>query len=179
MTTLQDRALLLQLARNAITLYPEEPAVETISPALQEQQGAFVSLQIKGELRGCIGRVTSLDPLFKTVARCAVDAAYSDPRFLPVSREELPLLSIEISVLGLPEPLEYENPEELLARLDPERGVMIRKGGRLATFLPQVWEQLPEKEEFLAQLCMKAGLSAEAWKEDIDVLTYPVEKFCE
>ena len=179
MITLQDRKLLLQLARNAITLYPEQPAVETISPSLQEHQGAFVTLQVKEELRGCIGRVTSLDPLFKTIARCAVDAAYSDPRFVPLKREELPHLSIEISVLGVPEPLQYENHKELLAKLNPDHGVIVRKGGRLATFLPQVWEQLPEKERFLEHLCMKAGLRAEAWKEDVEISTYPVEKFSE
>ena len=111
----------------------------------------------------------------------AINAAFRDPRFSPLKLSELGEIDIEVSVLTEPAVLEYTDSQDLMERLRPGiDGVIIRQGFATATFLPQVWEQLPDKEEFLCQLCLKAGLSAHAWrKAGVEVLTYQVQYFGE
>ncbi|HDR14856.1 MAG TPA: AmmeMemoRadiSam system protein A, partial [Desulfobacteraceae bacterium] len=113
------------------------------------------------------------------VRQNAVNAAFEDPRFPPLKKEEFDGIKIEVSVLTDPVTLEHRGGRDLLEKLQPGLdGVIIRKGGRQATFLPQVWEQLPEKETFLSHLCLKAGLPANAWSSgDLEVLTYRVQAF--
>lgn len=148
---------------------------------LKNRQGIFVTLHKKGQLRGCIGSIQPVKPLEEGVTENAVCAAFKDPRFSPLSADEFDLIDIEISLLSKPEALEFDNCTELVALLVPhQHGVIIEKDGSRATFLPQVWEQLPKCEDFLGHLCVKAGLDATAWKEKgIMVYTYCVQSFAE
>ena len=145
----------------------------------QSHCGTFVTLKIQGQLRGCIGNLTSTESIIDGVKRNAINAAFHDPRFSPLSNQELEQTKIEVSVLTEPEPLKFHDGEDLLKKLRVNvDGVIIRKGRASATFLPQVWEQLPRPEDFLSHLCMKAGLSSDAWKSsELDVMTYQVQYF--
>jgi len=147
--------------------------------ALQARLGTFVTLTKKGQLRGCIGCLEARESVIEGVEHNAVNAAFHDPRFKPVGKNELDEIEIEVSILSEPALLEYSDSQDLLAKLRPGiDGVVLRKGYHTATFLPQVWEQLPEKEEFLSHLCQKAGLSANAWQTtSLEVLTYQVQYF--
>lgn len=178
----KDRKFLLELARKAIENHPSMVDVreDALTPVMKENRGVFVTLTIEERLRGCIGYIQPIKQLYEAVRDCAVNAAYADPRFRPVSPDEFQKIRIEISVLTVPEPLEYSGPEDLLAKLTPEDGLVLKRGMHTSTFLPQVWEQLPDKTQFLEHLSMKAGLSADAWKEpDVTIETYRVEKFKE
>jgi AmmeMemoRadiSam system protein A len=145
----------------------------------QSHCGTFVTLKIHGQLRGCIGNLTSTETAWDGVKRNAINAAFHDPRFSPLTDTELDQTEIEVSILTEPRPLEYQNGQDLTKKLRVNvDGVIIRKGHASATFLPQVWEQLPQPEEFLSHLCMKAGLSSDAWKgPELEVLTYQVQYF--
>lgn len=178
--------LLLEAARKSIAEkigLPYGPKVETASevddPALKSLRGTFVTLKINDQLRGCIGNLAPEKPVLEGVKENAVNAAFHDPRFAPLSKKEFEKIQIEVSLLTKPMPLEYKDSEDLINRLRPHvDGVIIQKGPYSSTFLPQVWEQLPEKKAFLQQLCMKAGLTANAWqKGDLKVLTYQVQYF--
>ena len=144
-----------------------------------ERRGTFVTLTIGHNLRGCIGHIIPQETLFEGIKVNAVNAAFQDPRFSPLSKKEWDRVKIEISVLTDPEELPYEDAQDLLNKLRAGLdGVIIKQGYNQATFLPQVWEQLPKKEEFLGHLCMKAGLDREAWKkEKLEVSTYQVQAF--
>lgn len=148
-------------------------------PCFQKSCGTFVTLKINGQLRGCIGNLSSNDSLLSGVRRNTINAAFHDPRFAPLSASELDRIEIEISILTEPKPLNYRNTTDLLEKLRPKvDGVTICLGHASATFLPQVWEQLPEPQDFLTHLCMKAGLAADAWKNrKLDVSTYQVQYF--
>ncbi|MBU2520917.1 MAG: AmmeMemoRadiSam system protein B [Proteobacteria bacterium] len=159
---------------------------ETLEEALkedcfQEHFGTFVTLKINGQLRGCIGNITASESLKEGVKRNTISAAFHDPRFSPLRDEELEHVDIEVSILTQPEPLKYRDGDDLIAKLRVNvDGVIIQKGFAGATFLPQVWKQLPRPEEFLSHLCMKAGMSAEAWRNDkLEVKIYQVQYFDE
>ena len=180
----EDRRYLLTLARQTITHALEGrplPSVDltALSEDLRRPGASFVTLTIDGQLRGCIGSIEPRQPLALDVRENALGAAFRDPRFWPLSREELDRVHIEISVLTPPQPLHYDGPEDLLAKLRPGvDGVIIQRGWHRATFLPQVWEKLPNPREFLAHLCLKAGLPADDYlRPGLEVLTYQVEKF--
>ena len=184
--TQEEKKKLLLLARQSIELAVDGkklPALASaeLTPALRAAGAAFVTLTIAGELRGCIGSLQAFRPLVDDVRAHAVDAALNDFRFPPVGREEVPLLEIEISHLSAPQPLEYAVPAELPSLLKPNLdGVVLRDGPRSATFLPQVWEQLPDPQEFLAHLCMKMGASSDLWrKKKLQVSIYSVDEFHE
>jgi AmmeMemoRadiSam system protein A len=169
-----EKEYLLKVARHAIA---KELSIDyELGKAMKidEKAAVFVTLTIDGELRGCIGTFEASDKADKAVEKFACQAAFKDWRFGPLSKEEFPHIKIEISVLSEMKPTTYD---ELLAMFDQRPGVCLYKGGILATFLPQVWEDLPEPEEFMAQLCRKAGLSRSAWKKGMGFLTYSVEKF--
>jgi uncharacterized protein len=181
-----DRSYLLTLARESITRavgkkpLPEIP-LSSLSPELQLVGASFVTLTIQGRLRGCIGALEAYQPLAEDVREHAVAAALEDYRFPPVQAGELPALQIEISRLTPAHQLEYEDADDLLQMLHPGvDGVILREGARRATFLPQVWEQVPDKEEFLSHLCMKMGASANLWRtKKLGVQIYQVEEFHE
>ena len=148
-------------------------------PCFQMACGTFVTLKISGQLRGCIGNLASNETPLSGIRRNAVNAAFHDPRFAPLRAAELDRVEIEVSILSEPKPLSYHDGADLLKKLRPGvDGVTIGLGHASATFLPQVWEQLPEPQDFLAHLCMKAGLAAEAWeKHRLEVSTYQVQHF--
>ncbi len=141
-------------------------------PEFHEKRGVFVTLEIEGELRGCIGNIDAVYELWEAVQRNAHEAAFSDPRFPALTEEEFHKLDIEISILTVPEKSSVEKIQPI------EDGVVIQQGQYKATYLPQVWEDIPEKEQFLSSLCLKAGLEPDAWKDDkSEIYTYQVEKF--
>jgi AmmeMemoRadiSam system protein A len=148
-------------------------------PALDARCGTFVTLKIDGQLRGCIGSLTANVAIVDGVRDNAINAAFHDPRFPPLGREELDRVAIEVSVLSDPSPLAYSGGDDLCAKLRPGiDGVIIRKGYASATFLPQVWDQLPRPDQFLSHLCMKAGLPASQWQQgDLEVRVYQVQYF--
>jgi AmmeMemoRadiSam system protein A len=155
--------------------------VQLEDKAFNVTSGTFVTLKIGGKLRGCIGSLVGREPLTSGVRSNAVNAAFHDPRFRPLTNRELDRVSIEVSVLSEPQPLVYNDAADLITQLRTQiDGVTIRQGGASATFLPQVWKQLPDVEEFLSHLCTKAGLSADRWRRgDLDVETYQVQCFTE
>ncbi|MDO5673757.1 MAG: AmmeMemoRadiSam system protein A [bacterium] len=149
-------------------------------PVFQEKRAAFVTLKKRQALRGCIGSLVAVESLAASVRRNAVNAALHDSRFPPLSLEELETVQIEISVLSPPQALPYSDTNDLLRQLEPGLDGLILEGsgGSRATFLPQVWKQLPAAPDFLAALCRKAGLSAEAWKKGgISYQRYQVQSF--
>ncbi|MDD9304334.1 MAG: AmmeMemoRadiSam system protein A [Desulfobacter sp.] len=178
--------LLLKMARASIG---EKLGIQSCDPKdgdqdlgfLKEKRGLFVTLHKKGHLRGCIGTIEPVKPLGSGICENAVCAAFKDYRFPPLTEDEFSCMDIEISLLSIPEMLEYKSPEDLVQRLVPGRdGVIVEKAGCRATFLPQVWEHLPLCDAFLSQLCTKAGLGADAWqKEDLTIYTYGVQSFAE
>lgn len=157
----------------------KESEDKNLPPVLDERRGTFVTLTEHGNLRGCIGHIIPRESIIDGVRINAINAAFRDPRFRPLSPDELDKIRIEVSILTEPKTLQYEDVEDLLNKLRPGiDGVIIKKGFHEATFLPQVWEQLPRKEEFLTHLCLKAGLDGDAWRRgDLEVSTYQVQAF--
>lgn len=184
--TPDERKFLLDLARKTVvsaTSGGELPSVDAagLAEILRGARACFVTLTKNKELRGCIGSIFPEEPLYQAVISRARAAALEDPRFPPVASEELKDIEVEVSVLTIPRSLEFKSPEDLLQKLRPGvDGVVLRMGMRQATFLPQVWEQLTDKVEFLNRLAEKAGLNASAWKEPgTSVLVYQAEAFKE
>lgn len=182
----QEKSILLSLARRSIELAVNQHPLpqlnlEEYSPLLRENGASFVTLMIQGELHGCIGALEPYQPLVQDVCEHAAAAALEDYRFPPLTPVEVPLVEIEISRLTAPQPLEYDNPQDLLDRLRPNiDGVVLRDGFRRSTFLPQVWEKLPDPAAFLSQLCQKMGAPANLWRrKPLDVFLYQVEEFRE
>ncbi len=149
------------------------------SNKFSEKRGTFVTLTIDDGLRGCIGNIIPQESLLDGVKANAINAAFRDPRFKPLSGKEWEKVKIEISILTDPKPLDYSNRKDLLEKMrQGTDGVILKKGYNQSTFLPQVWEQLPDKKEFLTHLCLKAGLDGNEWeKEKLEVLTYQVQAF--
>lgn len=183
--TAEEKRFLLDLAWATLRRFVQDgrlPVVDSkaVPPRLREPWACFVTLRRRGALRGCIGTLTADQPLYLAVMENARNAA-RDPRFLPLEDWELADLTVEISVLSPPQPLEYRSPEELLQKLRPGvDGVIFQWRGARATFLPQVWEELPDPEEFLDRLCQKAGLPSKTWRQpDAKIWVYQVEKFGE
>ncbi|MBU4317308.1 MAG: AmmeMemoRadiSam system protein A [Proteobacteria bacterium] len=184
--TPEQGRLLVRLARNTIakTLgkplsHEDELEKQLAGPPFDKKCGAFVTLNKNHQLRGCIGSLSSNASVSQGVRDNALNAAFHDPRFSSLSKDELDDVTIEVSVLTEPEPLSYENAADLVSKLRPRvHGVILSKGYARATFLPQVWEQLPKPEDFLSHLCRKAGLSENEWKKSrLEVSTYQVEYF--
>ncbi|MFZ7113313.1 MAG: AmmeMemoRadiSam system protein A [Desulfatiglandales bacterium] len=182
--TEEEGRQLLSEARKTIEAALFDPKAENIpdsslSDKFSQRRGTFVTLTIDHNLRGCIGHIIPQETLVEGVRVNALNAAFRDPRFRPLSKNEWPRVKIEVSVLTDPEELPYKDAQDLLERLRPGvDGVILKKGYHQATFLPQVWEQLPDKREFLTHLCMKAGLDQDAWKKDkLDVQIYQVQAF--
>ena len=184
--TSDEKKTLLRVAREAMEYGVRSeklPALdlESMPPRLREEGASFITLTIHGNLRGCIGALEPYQPLVQDVQEHALAAALEDPRFPPVMVDELEKIEIEISRLTVPERLTYTDAEDLLAKLRPHvDGVILRDGFRRATFLPQVWEKIPDKPEFLDDLCYKMGAAPDTWRyKALEVLTYQVEEFHE
>ena len=180
---------LVQVARRTITAKLDTldeagkvvPDRDLADPAFREKRGTFVTLKTKGQLRGCMGCLTPSETILEGIQRNAINAAFNDPRFPALTLIELDQAAIDISILSNPLELEYSEGSDLLEKLRPTiDGVIINKGLARATFLPQVWEQLPRTEDFLAHLCRKAGLSLDEWKKgELGVSIYQVQYFHE
>jgi hypothetical protein len=146
--------------------------------ALAEPGATFVTLYRAGKLRGCIGTVTAWRPLGEDVRANAMAAAFRDPRFPPLLQDEFPGLAVEVSLLDPPQPLPAADEREALTQLRPGiDGVVLECGRHRATFLPQVWDQLPDPLDFLAALKRKAGLAERYWGDDLRLARYEVRKF--
>jgi len=177
-----DGSVLLRLARDAIAgqfgMTVEAP--DTSAPWLQHPGATFVTLTQAGRLRGCIGSLEAHRPLWQDVRANAVAAAFRDPRFAPLTAEELPATRIEVSLLSPQQPMPFSSEADALAQLRPGvDGVVLEYGRHRGTFLPQVWEQLPTREEFLAHLKLKAGLPARFWDDAMRLSRYTVDKWQE
>jgi AmmeMemoRadiSam system protein B/AmmeMemoRadiSam system protein A len=145
---------------------------------LREKRASFVTLKQDGALRGCIGTLVASRTLVEDVAHNAHGAAFADKRFAPVTTDEVPQLAIGISVLSTPEPLAFNSEKHLISRIRPAiDGLILAEGNRRGTFLPSVWETLPEPREFLRQLKKKAGLAPDYWSEKIRMQRYTTESF--
>jgi hypothetical protein len=162
------KAFLLKLARDNVeasvkglpAVVPSDPPAMT-----KESRGCFVTLTKHGSLRGCIGYIEPIKPLFDAVIDNAKNAALEDPRFTPVAPNELSEIRIEVSVLTKPEPVEYKNSDDLLSKIVAGvDGLILTQGYHQSTYLPQVWEQLPDKVQFLENLSMKGGMPPDGWK---------------
>jgi len=176
------KKVLLAMARQSLESSVKQELFipqDTIPPALLDYSGCFVTLTVKGVLRGCIGDIEPIKPLYQAVIDNAKNAALSDPRFPQVTPAELAAINVEVSVLTPPQKLAVSGADDLLSRLVPGRdGVILTDGVHLSTFLPQVWEQLPDKVQFLEQLSLKARMPKDAWKR-VEVKTYRVIHFSE
>lgn len=178
------KQFLLKLARQTLEHYFATGKMLEVSVSdgeLNEKRGTFVTLTKNGLLRGCVGHIEPMQEIYKDVIENALAAAFEDNRFLPLKKEEMKDIEIEISVLTNPKQLIYSSPDDLLNKLQPLRdGVIIEKGRYGATYLPQVWEDLSDKEDFLSSLCEKAGMPADEWRSGkLKVLTYQAGVFSE
>jgi uncharacterized protein len=162
------QAFLLKLARDNVNASVKglAPVVPNDPPALtKEDRGCFVTLTKRGSLRGCIGYIEPIMPLYKAVIENAKNAALEDPRFTPVAPHELSDIRIEVSVLTKPEAVEYKDSADLIGKIVAGvDGLILTNGYHQSTYLPQVWEQLPGKVQFLENLSVKGGMPPDGWK---------------
>ncbi len=169
---------LLELARKCLEHHFSGDKLEVpedIKKKFSENQACFVTLTENGGLRGCIGSLESRQELWKDVIENTLNAAFRDSRFLPLYSYELGKIKIEISVLNIPKKINFKDSDDLLNKIDKKMGLILKKAFYSATFLPQVWDEIPSKQEFLEHLSRKAGLDKDAWK-DAEILFYRVEK---
>ncbi len=171
--SIQEQQLLLDVARDTLEAHVhgvEPPQIDemTYPEDLRQHAACFVTLTKDGRLRGCIlDRFEPHESVLANVARNVVLAASHDPRFSAVRPEELARIVIEISILGLPNEVSYSSPDELVSLLVPGvDGVILTIGGSTSTFLPQVWRQIPDPEQFLSELCLKQGAAADRWRQE-------------
>lgn len=183
MITTEEKATLLKLATRSIEYGLKHQTIMTVElndypESLQQVAATFVTLTIQQQLRGCIGTLEAYRPLLIDVIENAYAAAFRDPRFSPVNNTELNLLQYHISLLQPSVEMQFDSEEDLLQQIQPGTdGLIFNSGGRRATFLPSVWEQLPEPGEFMNHLKIKAGFDKNYWSSDITVSRYHVDEF--
>jgi MEMO1 family protein len=162
------QSYLLKLARASLEAAVKgtpQVAPKDVPALVLEKRGCFVTLTENDNLRGCIGYIEGIKPLYLAIIDNAQNAALRDPRFNPVTADELTHITVEVSVLTPPQPLDYSSPQDLLDKLVPgQDGIILQKGYHQSTYLPQVWEQLPDKVKFLEQLSLKGGMDPDGWK---------------
>jgi AmmeMemoRadiSam system protein A len=147
---------------------------------LEEPGATFVTLTLHGQLRGCIGSLQAHRPLIDDVRNNAVAAAFRDPRFSPLSKEEFAEVEIDVSLLGPAEAISFSSEEDALAKLRPGTdGVILEWNRHRSTYLPQVWMQLPDPRDFISHLKSKAGLPENFWSDDVRLSRYTVQKWHE
>lgn len=177
------RHFLLDLAHRSITYGLKHGAavpleMDNLAPELRRPGASFVTLEKRGQLRGCIGMLQPVRPLAEDVAHNAFAAAFSDPRFPPLEAAELDDLDIHISILGEPSAMAIASEEDLIRQLQPGiDGLILQEGARRATFLPSVWESLPEPRRFVEHLKQKAGWPKHYWSPQIQAYRYQTEQF--
>ncbi|MCB1774184.1 MAG: AmmeMemoRadiSam system protein A [Gammaproteobacteria bacterium] len=178
-----QRATLIQVARRSIEtgLRTGRPWVVTPSEFhrdLKAVRASFVTLQIRGQLRGCIGHLEAVQPLVVDVAENAFAAAFRDPRFAPLGEAEWPNVELHLSILTRPEPMHFSDEADLVRQIRPgQDGLILQDGPNRGTFLPSVWDSLPDPHDFLTHLKHKAGLAANHWSDTIEVYRYGTESF--
>ena len=178
-----ERGSLLSLAKKSVrqavlTGSPLTLDLSNFAGIMLERRATFVTLHLHNRLRGCIGTLEPLQALVESVVHNAYSAALHDPRFLAVTKDEEPMLDYEISVLSPPHQISIGSEAELLDVLEPGKdGVILDDGMHRSTYLPSVWEQLPEPSEFVQQLKLKAGLPGDYWSDKIRVSLYTTESF--
>ncbi len=181
--TREDKALLRVIALDSIRHglevgRPFQADQARLPQSLREPGATFVTLQLHGQLRGCVGSFEADRPLAMDVANNAYSAAFMDFRFSPVSADELPDLELHISLLTPLEPMEVKSREDLLRQLRPGiDGLLLEDAEHRSTFLPQVWDSLPDPEDFLGELLLKAGLPRSHWSDTLLFNRYEVEEF--
>jgi AmmeMemoRadiSam system protein A len=183
------KRVMLQIARAAIgeELTGKKELTEEVKeklkaayPELAKPGAVFVTINERSSLRGCIGSLIPHRPLLDDLIDNAKAAAFGDPRFAPLRSEEFDLITIEISLLSEPKPLPYTDVHDLRKKICPRiDGVVLKLGDRQATFLPQVWEELPDFDQFFAHLCAKAGLPPNCLEYHPEIYIYQVEKWSE
>ncbi|MBL8498767.1 AmmeMemoRadiSam system protein A [Nitrosomonas sp. JL21] len=176
--------ILLSIARTAISRALSIPCCSVVMNGttfwLSEPAATFVTLTENQELRGCIGSLYAYNPLIKDVSNNAVSAALHDPRFTPLTANELNSVSIEVSLLSRLQPIDFKNEKDVFNQLHPGiDGLVLEYGPHRSTFLPQVWENFPQPQQFLAKLKSKARLSEHFWTKGIKLSRYTVSKWSE
>jgi AmmeMemoRadiSam system protein A len=178
-----DKAELLKVASGSIehgleTGQPLSINLENFSTALTVKCASFVTLERYGQLRGCIGMLEAIRPLVQDVAENAFAAAFRDPRFPALTRQELVGLDVHVSILSPAEVMHFQSEQDLLKQLKPGvDGLILQDGYHRGTFLPSVWEQLPDAKQFLRHLKQKAGLPADYWSDTLKISRYKTEIF--
>lgn len=181
----QQGKILLQIARAAICSALHVPlstpiAFDENAPWLSQLGATFVTLTHRGQLRGCVGSLLACEPLIEDVSSNAISAALRDTRFPPLTEEELDAVSVEVSHLSELQPLDFVNEQDAITKLRPGiDGIVFEYGPYRSTFLPQVWESLPQPQQFLRELKAKAGLSEDFWEDNIKLSRYTVNKWRE
>jgi len=183
-----DRRYMIDIAKDAIKeeligkkLIDKQDLLKK-HPELANKGAVFVTIEKRGNLRGCIGSLVAHRTLIDDLVANAKSAAFSDPRFPPLTLEEFESsdFSLEVSVLSEPKELPYKDTADLKSKIRPNiDGVILKQGNHQATFLPQVWEQLPRFEDFFAHLCHKAGLEPNCLEGHPQIYTYEVQKIKE
>jgi AmmeMemoRadiSam system protein A len=171
----------LQLARQAIKAEFDHTKCDTDFPGIGKKAATFVTLTKNGQLRGCIGCLEPIESLTESIKHNAINAAFNDYRFQPLTQGELNQVKIEISILSQPEAINFTDQDDLLSKIRPNiDGLILSADGKSATFLPQVWEDLPDKHQFIASLLEKARLSKNRFEQPgVKAQKYQVEHFCE
>ena len=180
-----QRATLMAVARRSIEHGLATGRPLTVVPSeyhrdLKVVRASFVTLQLHGKLRGCIGHLEAVQPLVVDVAENAFAAAFRDPRFSPLTAQEWPAVDLHLSLLSTPEAMRFEDEADLLRQIQPGvDGLILQDGPNRGTFLPSVWESLPQAADFLSHLKLKAGLPANHWSGRVEVYRYFTESFGE
>jgi len=180
-----DASVYIQIARRAIQEHFDDIPVNKSAymsayPELSLKKASFVTLTLEKQLRGCIGSIIAHRPLIDDLISNARSAAFHDPRFSPLNKDEFSKISIEVSILTDPHEVEYQNRIDLAQIIRPGiDGVILRLGNYQATFLPQVWEELTDFESFFTHLGVKAGLGSDPLAYHPDIYTYQVQKYKE
>lgn len=181
--SIQDQQMCKQVAKESIlhglqTGLALHVTTEDYAKVLQQQFSCFVTLHKHEQLRGCIGALEAYQPLINDIAEHAFAAAFNDPRFPAMQKNEFEYITIKISVLGKPEPMQFENEKDLLSQIRPEiDGLILEYGNNRGTFLPSVWEQLPLVDDFFLHLKAKAGLGKNWWRDDVKISRYETFSF--
>jgi len=180
--------IVIALAKAAILVALNQPedfdlenALKTY-PALKENGAVFVTINTEPneQLRGCIGSLEAYRPLYKDIISNAQSAALRDPRFTPLTLDELKHITLEVSILSEPKILEYTDIEDLKRKVVPlQDGIVLRYNGNHATYLPQVWEQLPKFDDFFSSLCLKANLTNNCLSDHPEISIYQVKEYKE
>ena len=179
--TNEQQQMLLKIAKDSIAHGLKNGKALTVntkdySAELQEIRATFVTLEISGALRGCIGMLEAFQPLVVDIAKNAFLAAFRDPRFPPVSVAEYPKLEIHLSILSPSEPMIFSSEDDLICQLRPhEDGLIMQEDGLRGTFLPSVWDSLPEPRQFLEHLKLKTGLPKNYWSDTLKIRRYHCE----